>query len=309
MTYLPFVDGLRAVAILAVVAYHALPWALPGGFAGVDVFFVISGFLITRFIAAEMADGIVLACRSSMFAAPAACCRRRSCVFSLSRSCRRLCCCRTPIGISDAACWRRSLMYANIFFYNTGGYFTAPSLEKPLLHTWSLAVEDQFYLTWPLLLVVLAPRLSRQSLAMLCVALLAVSLVFRRTENHQGPRVRIFPAAGACLGTVAWRDAGADGVVDHDAKNSRQWSGHRWRGCHPGEFCVAVARCPFSRLWRVAGMPWHSRDHRGRLEPPNHRHARTRLAACRVRRADIVFAVFVALAADRAAKLLAGKAT
>lgn len=57
MGYLPFVDGLRAVAILAVVIYHAMPGALPGGFAGVDVFFVISGFLITRFIVSEIDDG------------------------------------------------------------------------------------------------------------------------------------------------------------------------------------------------------------------------------------------------------------
>ena len=55
--YLPFADGLRAVAILAVVAYHAAPWLVPGGFAGVDVFFVISGFLITRLIAPEIANG------------------------------------------------------------------------------------------------------------------------------------------------------------------------------------------------------------------------------------------------------------
>ncbi len=77
MAYLPFIDGLRAVAIAGVIIYHAMPHALPGGFAGVDVFFVISGFLITRFILEEMS-------------------------YPLS------CCCLMPIGTSGEACLRQS---------------------------------------------------------------------------------------------------------------------------------------------------------------------------------------------------------
>ena len=169
MTYLPFVDGLRAVAILAVVAYHALPWTLPGGFAGVDVFFVISGFLITRSIAAEMADG--------SFSVPTFFVRRARRLLPAALVCFfAVAILAGFILLPDAYLYfGRSLlsailMYANIFFYKTGGYFSAPSLEKPLLHTWSLSVEDQFYLTWPLLLMVLLPRLSRGVLIALAVA-------------------------------------------------------------------------------------------------------------------------------------------
>ena len=166
MIYLPFVDGLRAVAIIAVVLFHAFPALVPGGFAGVDVFFVISGFLITRFIAAEMHAG----------------------TFSFSqfyiRRARRL----LPAAVVCLLCisalagfvllpdayhyFGRSLlasilMYANIFFYTTGGYFSAPALEKPLLHIWSLAVEDQFYLTWPLMLAGLVGLPRRATLSIL----------------------------------------------------------------------------------------------------------------------------------------------
>lgn len=177
MTYLPFVDGLRAVAILAVVAYHALPWTMPGGFAGVDVFFVISGFLITRFIAAEMADGT--------FSLPKFFVRRARRLLPAAIVCFvAVAILAGFILLPDAYLYfGRSLlsailMYANLFFYNTGGYFSAPSLEKPLLHTWSLSVEDQFYLTWPLLLMMLLPRLSRGVLIALASAIAVASLAY-----------------------------------------------------------------------------------------------------------------------------------
>jgi peptidoglycan/LPS O-acetylase OafA/YrhL len=198
MTYLPFIDGLRAVAILAVVAYHALPWALPGGFAGVDVFFVISGFLITRFVAEEIDAG----------------------TFSLSkfyvRRARRLLpaaiVCFSIVAVISAfillpdAYWyfgrsllSAALMYANIFFYHTGGYFSAPSLEKPLLHTWSLAVEDQFYLTWPILLLALAPRLPRPTLAAIAIGIAVASLAYAEYKISFDPEFAFF-----WLPTRAW---------------------------------------------------------------------------------------------------------
>lgn len=154
MTYLPFVDGLRAVAVLAVVLFHAFPSLMPGGFTGVDIFFVISGFLITRFILDDVRVG------------------RFSLKSFYIRRARRLLPAAVVCFLSVAALsgivllpdayhyFGRSLlasilMYANIFFYATGGYFSAPASEKPLLHIWSLAVEDQFYLTWPPLIILL----------------------------------------------------------------------------------------------------------------------------------------------------------
>jgi peptidoglycan/LPS O-acetylase OafA/YrhL len=174
MSYLPFVDGLRAVAILSVVVFHAFPDALPGGFTGVDVFFVISGFLITRMIAAEMA------------------CGRFSLWTFLVRRARRLmpaslvCLVATTalagiVLLPDAlleygkSLMAAALLYANVLFYKSAGYFAAPSHEKPLLHMWSLAVEDQFYLTWPLLLMVLAPRVSRGAVIVVAAALALAS--------------------------------------------------------------------------------------------------------------------------------------
>lgn len=198
MTYLPFVDGLRAVAIAAVVAYHALPWALPGGFVGVDVFFVISGFLITRFIASEMAEGTFSLARFYV--------RRARRLMPAALVCFVIIAALCAFVLLPDTYWffGRSLlaailMYANIFFYNTGGYFAAPSLEKPLLHTWSLSVEDQFYLTWPLLLLFLWPRLSRRALVIVSVTALTASFAYAEYMLVKDPEFAFFQ-----LPTRAW---------------------------------------------------------------------------------------------------------
>jgi peptidoglycan/LPS O-acetylase OafA/YrhL len=198
MTYLPFIDGLRAVAILAVVAFHAWPALVPGGFAGVDVFFVISGFLITRFIVAEMADGTFSLGRFFV--------RRARRLMPAALVCFASIAALSALVLLPDAYWYfgRSLlsavlMYANIFFYRTGGYFSAPSLEKPLLHTWSLAVEDQFYLTWPLLLLVLLPRVSRNALCGIALVFCAASFVFAEFKMVRDPDFAFFQ-----LPTRAW---------------------------------------------------------------------------------------------------------
>ncbi len=198
MVYLPFVDGLRAIAIIAVVVYHALPWALPGGFAGVDVFFVISGFLITRFIVAEMTDGTFSLTRFFV--------RRARRLLPAAIACFLIVSVLAGFVLLPDAYWYfgRSLlssvlMYANIFFYNTGGYFTAPALEKPLLHTWSLAVEDQFYLTWPLILLAMIPRWPRAYCIVACCIMLFASLAFAEFKIINDPEYAFF-----LLPTRAW---------------------------------------------------------------------------------------------------------
>lgn len=189
--YLPHVDGLRAIAILAVVGYHAWPAALPGGFLGVDVFFVVSGFLITRLVLAEMAAGSF------------------SLADFLARRARRLLPASTAVFVvvglvcavvllPDAfedfgrSLLMASLMLANVHFYRTAGYFSAPAHEKPLLHTWSLSVEDQFYLTWPLLLLLLAPRAGRGQLVIVALALAAASLVHAEATVGADPDYAFF---------------------------------------------------------------------------------------------------------------------
>lgn len=191
MTYLPFVDGLRAVAIAAVVAFHAFPELVPGGFAGVDVFFVISGFLITRFIAAEMQVGSFSLQRFFV--------RRARRLLPAAIVCFVVVTALAAVVLFPDALWYHGrslmaavLMYANFFFYDTGGYFSAPSLEKPLLHTWSLAVEDQFYLTWPLLLMVLMPRVTRKTLLVVVVAVLLASLAFAERYVPSDPEFAFF---------------------------------------------------------------------------------------------------------------------
>jgi peptidoglycan/LPS O-acetylase OafA/YrhL len=189
--YFAFVDGLRAVAIVAVMAYHAVPPWLPGGYAGVDVFFVISGFLITRQIAADLDLGQFslarfFARRARRLLPAAAVCF--AVVFGLSA------CVLLPDAFVD---FGRSLMaaalsYANFYFYVRFGYFAGPSVEKPLLHIWSLAVEDQFYLTWPLLLMFLTRQLRKPAVIAATCAVFAASLALSQACLASNPEFAFY---------------------------------------------------------------------------------------------------------------------
>ena len=151
MTYRPDIDGLRAIAVLSVVFFHAgIDW-IPGGFAGVDIFFVISGFLITRIVMeAIVAQHFSLA------------------NFYVRRARRILPALYVVIGgifllgllvllpleltgLSESIL-ATNLFVSNFLFWKQAGYFDTAAELKPLLHTWSLAVEEQFYVIWPLLL-------------------------------------------------------------------------------------------------------------------------------------------------------------
>lgn len=190
MKYLSYVDGLRAVAIAAVVAFHVAPSAVPGGYAGVDVFFVISGFLITRLIAGEIEE------------------RRFSILGFWGRRARRLIpaalVCFLAIAVlgyfvllPDAyldfggSLAAASLMYANIHFSRRAGYFDVAPDQVPLLHTWSLSVEDQFYLVWPLLLLALLP-VSRRIVAIAIVVAVGLSLAWAESLLSTEPAKAFF---------------------------------------------------------------------------------------------------------------------
>lgn len=147
--YRPDIDGLRAVAVLAVLFYHAGFTALPGGFMGVDIFFVISGYLITSFIVRDLAAG-----EFSMVA------------FWERRARRILPPLFAVVGTSLVAGFflflpmdliqlaretmSQSVFGSNFLFLKQGGYFNTSNDIKVLLHTWSLAVEEQFYLFFPI---------------------------------------------------------------------------------------------------------------------------------------------------------------
>lgn len=152
-TYRSDIDGLRAVAVLAVLFYHAGIDTISGGFVGVDVFFVISGYLITLIIAKEIREG------------------KFSIVNFYERRIRRIfpalfCVVGfttiwayflfMPLDFKDfgQSVVAATLFFSNFLFWTEAGYFAGPAEMKPLLHTWSLAVEEQFYIVYPVLLII-----------------------------------------------------------------------------------------------------------------------------------------------------------
>ncbi|EJK8584155.1 acyltransferase [Enterobacter hormaechei] len=159
--YRPDIDGLRALAVLSVVVFHIDPKWLPGGFTGVDIFFAISGFLITKIIYQDVVNGsfsfsefykrrikrilpvfffVIIATAVVSFLLM----RPDDYVYF------------TKTAVSTVFFWQ------NMFFGGNVDYFSSDVTEYPLLHTWSLAVEEQFYLIWPLI-IILAMRLTRSA--------------------------------------------------------------------------------------------------------------------------------------------------
>ncbi len=186
LPYAPGLDGIRAIAVAAVVLYHGrAPW-LPGGFLGVDIFFVLSGYLITSLLLAELrrSDGVNL---------------RR---FWLRRARRLLPAAVLVIVVSlviVAAFYPSSLpglrgdALASILYFNNWhqvlahhSYFSAFARPSLLQHYWSLAVEEQFYFVWPLLLVAGLTRLPKRWLVIGTACLAALSAGLMALLYHQG---------------------------------------------------------------------------------------------------------------------------
>jgi len=183
LAYRPDIDGMRAVAVLAVLGFHGFPQWVPGGFVGVDIFFVISGFLISGIIFSSMAKS-----------------RGFDYLEFYSRRVRRI----FPalflvLAATYAIGWFtllsdefRSLgkhTFAGAFFVSNilnwleAGYFDASSETKPLLHLWSLGVEEQFYIVWPIILIAFAKARRRALLlpiwGIIVASLLCASWFFR----------------------------------------------------------------------------------------------------------------------------------
>jgi len=149
------INGLRALAVLGVVAFHADRALVPGGFAGVDVFFVISGFLISRIILSECAVGHF---SLSTFYAKRAKRILPALIVVLGAVWIVGCFRAAPVQFRDIGGGLLGNSYFTVNFWlmrlaGVGGYFGADSSAKPLLHLWSLSIEEQFYLVWSVLLL------------------------------------------------------------------------------------------------------------------------------------------------------------
>jgi peptidoglycan/LPS O-acetylase OafA/YrhL len=182
------IDGLRAVAVLAVVAFHVGIPETTGGFVGVDVFFVISGFLITGLIAREVARTASVALAEFYARRVRRLLPALATVVAATLVLAALV--LMPLGSQQAlarSAFATAVFASNLYFWNASGdYFAEQSGAQPLLHTWSLGVEEQYYLVWPLLLLIVAiacrrrgwgfARLAAPVLAALFVGSLIASL-------------------------------------------------------------------------------------------------------------------------------------
>ena len=152
--YFPHVDGLRALAVLAVIAYHLHPSLLPGGFAGVDLFFVISGFVVTASLAGHRGESLVsflgrFYARRLARIAPALLAMLMPTTVAYVFLVPRAWLSGITESVGKAAFWG----FSNWTLGAQSETYFAPRAEfNPYLHTWSLGVEEQFYLIAPLLL-------------------------------------------------------------------------------------------------------------------------------------------------------------
>lgn len=208
-SYLPEVDGLRAIAVGTVFLYHLSPAVLPGGFVGVDIFFVVSGFLITQQLAKFISEGrfSILGFYQRRIAriAPAALLVILAVFLAAALLYMRIDVVRTGSqGIAAA------VSAINFLLLLSGNYFEASAHSQPFLHYWSLAVEEQYYLFYPFVLWWLLRRTSRPILWLAILGALSFALCAAVSYYHQSVAYYMLP-------TRAWQlVAGAILALGHD---------------------------------------------------------------------------------------------
>lgn len=191
--YRPDIDGLRAIAVLGVVFYHLGLKQFSGGFIGVDIFFVISGFLITRLILNALEEG---AFSFSQFYARRARRLFPALFFTLALSALLATILFVPQDLErfGGALLHSILSVSNFYFWSEASYFGAHASVKPLLHTWSLSVEEQFYLVWPLLFCLLIKHCKVVFTALVIAALGALGFYFAVQAIQQDPEAVFYLA-------------------------------------------------------------------------------------------------------------------
>jgi len=184
LDYRPDIDGLRAIAVLAVIGFHAFPAWFRGGFVGVDVFFVISGYLISTILLTGMERGSF---RFSQFYI-----RRISRIFPALIVVLLACMVAgwlVLFSIEYMALGKHvagsAAFVSNFVLWNEAGYFDKAAATKPLLHIWSLGIEEQFYIIWPLLLYLTWKR--KAATLTLLLLLFVVSFTFNVRSVHSNP--------------------------------------------------------------------------------------------------------------------------
>lgn len=219
--YQPHIDGLRAVAVLLVIFHHLGDWGgLAGGFVGVDVFFVISGFLITSIVRSEMEAGTFSF--SGFY-------KRR--VVRLAPAYFTVLLATTVAALiwmlpAELLAYARSMIASSLFLANfhmwkeVGGYFGASADTVPLLHLWTLAVEEQFYIFWPIALLLVHRLLPQRWILWVVLA-----VVLAGTVASQSGVLR-YPAAAYYLLPTRFFELATGALLAYlpvAARGGRRW--------------------------------------------------------------------------------------
>ena len=192
------INGIRSLAVLSVVIFHFLPSWLPGGFVGVDVFFVISGYLMTAIIVTKLTSNnfniwdFYLARANRIIPA-----LLTLCFVLLVLGFFLL----TPVEYGKLAkqTLASSLFISNLVYYKESGYFAEDSLENWLLHTWSLSVEWQFYLIYPIAMIIVSKLFARRLIPLILAIATLSSLALSIWLSPKNPELSYF-----ALPTRAW---------------------------------------------------------------------------------------------------------
>jgi peptidoglycan/LPS O-acetylase OafA/YrhL len=221
MQYKPAIDGLRALAVVSVLLFHANAPFLPGGFIGVDVFFVISGYLITTLIGQEYPAG-----RFTLTGFYARRIRRilpALVLVLLSTTAVSIIVMPPPDSIRFGSSVIASvLFYSNFHFWAQKGNYLRDGLEfEPLLHTWSLAIEEQFYILFPLFMRVTLPRFKRLDLILIAAAAVSFALSVYLTASHPAAAFYASPSRAWELLLGGW--LAISGVHDRVPRRMMSW--------------------------------------------------------------------------------------
>jgi len=245
------VDGLRAVAVLAVILFHLDARWVPGGFTGVDVFLAISGFLLTRNALGGIADGSFSV--TDFYRRRARRIARPMVVVTgvVVAAAQMLFLPEDAVRTARAGLWSLASL-ANVWFSRNldTGYFSREAHVTPLLHLWSLGLEEQFYLLWPLVLPLAARRSGSRivlsaAIAMVAIASFAAGQALLATDRRLAFYLLPTRAGGLLLGAIAAvvaTDRSAGARVDARRAHPRSLVATEPDGDGPGAGAAAIAR-------------------------------------------------------------------